>query len=255
MSVNGDVADKCVTITLELFETAVKITGTGVKNIAAMMYAISKDSKTTKGKIKLNNLIKSGKPLKIFTLKSEDLKRFAKEAKNYGISYCALIKKKNKSPDGIIDLLVKDEDAPRINRIVERFKLITVDTAKVELDTEKLLQNKEMLRKEMGTPEKSKEEQLEEVLANKSISKEQNLPKNFNVAKTEKSSLSEPFLKTTKMQEGVSKGNKKPSVKKELAELKEKARKLDELKSKDKAVNLGGKNSAVKHNKKVKSNR
>ena len=36
-------------------------------------------------------MIRTGKPLKIFTVSKDDLKTFAREAKNYGISYCALI--------------------------------------------------------------------------------------------------------------------------------------------------------------------
>ena len=62
------------------------------------------------------------------------------------------------------------------------------------------------------------------------------IPENFNVAKIEKDPLSEPSSKTFKMQEGVSKGITKPSVKKELAELKVEAKKLDEVKSKEKEI-------------------
>ena len=75
------------------------------------------------------------------------------------------------------------------------------------------------------------------------------------MAKTEKSPLSEPSLTTSKMQEGVSKGTKKPSVKKELAELKIEAKKLDDLKTKEKAISKGVVNAPAKTNKKVKSNR
>ena len=56
------------------------------------------------------------------------------------------------------------------------------------------------------------------------------------MAKTEKDPLSEPSSTTSKMQEGVSNGKKKPSVKKELAELKVEAKKLDEQKSKEKVI-------------------
>ena len=52
------------------------------------------------------------------------------------------------------------------------------------------------------------------------------------------------------MQEGVSNGKKNPSVKKELAELKVEAKKLDEQKSKEKVkVNI----VPVQNNKKAKS--
>ncbi len=253
MSVNGDASEQVVRLSLEGFEVLARLTGSGAKNIAAMLYTVMKDKSQNqiKGKTKLNKMLKTGKPLKIFTVKQEDLKTFAKEAKNYGISYCALINKENKKIDGMIDIMVKEEDASRINRIVERFKLTTVDTARMETEVTKSIENREAQKKEMGVQEKSKEEQLEEVLTQKPIQREKNANENFNVAKTEKSPLSEPSSNTSKMQEGVSKGIKKPSVKKELAELKIEAKKLDEVKSKEK--NIG---KVAKHTqKKTKSNR
>lgn len=255
MSVNGDVSEQVVRLSLEGFEILARLTGSGAKNVAAMIYTIMKDKRPSKGKTKLNNMLRAGKPLKIFTIKKEDLKTFAKESKNYGISYCALIDRNNKELDGMVDIMVKEEDAARINRIVERFKLTTVDTAKVETVVTKAIEDKEAQRKEKGVPEKSKEEQLQEILAQKPIQKEQQTTENFNVAKTEKSPLSEPSSMTSKMQEGGSKGLKKPSVKKELAELKVEAKKLDELKTKEKAISKGVVNTPTKANKKVKSNR
>lgn len=234
MSVNGDASEQIVRLSLEGFEVLAKLTGSGAKNVAAILYAIMKDKNQTKGKTKLNNLLKTGKPLKIFSIKQEDLKTFAKESKTYGIFYCALINRRLKNSDGTIDVMVKEEDAGRINRIVERFKLTIVDTAKVQTEGTKSIENKETQKRKIGVQVKSKGEQLEDILAQKPLGKEQIAVENFNVAKIDKSPLSEPFSKNLKMQEGVSKGIKKPSVKKELAELKVEAKKLDELKTKEK---------------------
>lgn len=255
MSVNGDVSEQVVRLSLEGFEVLARLTGSGAKNVAAMIYTIMKDKKQTKGKTKLNNMLRAGKPLKIFTIKQEDLKTFSKESKNYGISYCALVDRSHHDLDGMVDIMVKEEDAARINRIVERFKLTTIDTAKVETVVTKSIEDRETQRKEKGVQEKSKEEQLQDILAQKPMQKEKQTPENFNVAKTEKTPLSEPSSMTSKMQEGVSKGVKKPSVKKELAELKVEAKKLDELKTKEKAISKGVVNAPNKTNKKVKSNR
>ena len=250
MSVNGDVSEQVVRLSLEGFEVLARLTGSGAKNVAAMIYTIMKDKKQTKGKIRLNNMLKTGKPLKIFTVSREDLKTFAREAKNYGISYCALIHGKNKDIDGMVDVMVKDEDASRINRIVERFKLTTTDTARMDTVITKSIEDREAEKREKGIPEKSKEQQLEDLLAKKPMQTEETSKANFNMAKTEKDPLSEPSSTTSKMQEGVSKGAKKPSVKKELAELKVEAKKLDEQKSKEKVkVNI----VPVQNNKKAKS--
>ena len=79
MSVNGDASEQVVRLSLEGFEVLVKLTGTGAKNVAAMLYTIMKDKQQTRGKTKLNNMLKTNKPLKIFTIKKEDLKVFSKE--------------------------------------------------------------------------------------------------------------------------------------------------------------------------------
>lgn len=234
MSVNGDVSEQVVRLSLEGFEILARLTGSGAKNVAAMIYTIMKDKKQTKGKIRLNNMLKTGKPLKIFTVSREDLKTFAREAKNYGISYCALINRNNKDIDGMVDVMVKDEDASRINRIVERFKLTTIDTAKIDTEVTKAIENREAQRKELGVQKKSKEELLEEVLQEKPIQKEETRSENFNLAKTEKSPQSEPSSITSKMQEGVSKGEKRPSVRKELAKLKNEVDKREEVRAKEK---------------------
>ena len=244
MSVNGDVSEQVVRLSLDGFEVLARLTGSGAKNVAAMIYTMLKDTNQTKGKIKLNNMLKTGKNLKIFTIKQEDLRTFSIESKKYGISYCALIDKKQQELDGMVDIMVKEDDAPRINRIVERFKLITIDTAKIETEAVKLVQNKELLKKEKGYIEKTKEEQLQEVLSQKPVKKEQPVLSNFNMAKTEKSPLLEP---SSIMQEGVSNRIKKPSVKKELAVLKVEAQKLEKAK-------LVARNSNIKSTKIPKNN-
>ena len=84
MSTSSDAADQVVKFSLDGFEVIAKLSGTGAKNIAAMLYAIMKDKKQTKGKTRIVNMLKTGKPLKIFSVKQEDLEVFAKEAKVYG---------------------------------------------------------------------------------------------------------------------------------------------------------------------------
>ena len=251
MSVNGDASEQVVRLGLEGFEVTVKLIGSGAKNLLAMLYAMQKDKNKnqTRGRMKLTKMLQTGKPLKIFTISKDDLKTFSKEAKTYGITYCALRDKNSKNTDAMIDVIVKEEDASRINRIVEKFKLTTVDTARMETEVTKSIEDRESQKKEMGVQEKSKEQQLEEVLSEKPLQKEQNTHENFNVAKTEKSPLSKPSLTTSKMQEGVSKEVKKPSVKKELAELKIEADKLDTQKTKQK----NNTKSKAKTNKQKKS--
>ena len=75
-------------------------------------------------------MLRSGKELKVFTVRQSDLKLFAKEARRYGVLYCAL-KGIRKNPDGMVDVMVRAEDASKIDRIVERFELAAVDKASI----------------------------------------------------------------------------------------------------------------------------
>ena len=59
-----------------------------------MLYAILNGSQKIKGQTKLTNMLKSGKELKVFSLKQEDLKKFTEEAKRYGILFSVLVDKK-----------------------------------------------------------------------------------------------------------------------------------------------------------------
>jgi len=135
MSMNADAADQVVSMSLQGVKVIAEITGEGAKNLATYLYAVLKDQKRTRGKIRLEGLLRSGKELKVFAVKTEDLPKFSKEAKRYGVLYCALRDKKDK--DGMCDIMVRADDAGKINRIVERFSLATVDTAAIKTEIEK----------------------------------------------------------------------------------------------------------------------
>lgn len=123
MNTSGEAADQVVRMSLEVGEAALKISGTGAKHLAVMLYTVLKEKKKTKGRVRLETLVKSGRPLTVFSVKESDLKQFVQEAKQYGVLYCAVRNPKGSS-DGLVDVIVKEEDAPRINRIVDRFQLI-----------------------------------------------------------------------------------------------------------------------------------
>lgn len=148
MNTSGAVADEIVKVSLEGVEVVAKLTGTGAKQVAKMIYEMIRDNQLeSAGKKSLVNMLKSGKELKIFTLKGNQLNKFMQEAKRYGISYCTLADKKENTADGIVDLLVKSEDASRVNRIVERFNLLIQDKPQTEEKVEDGV-SKDFLEKE-----------------------------------------------------------------------------------------------------------
>lgn len=130
MSTGGDSAEEIVRLSLEGFEVVARISGSMAKNIAIMLYTISKDTKKkTNGRTNLINMMKSKSALKVFSMSQDDFLKFKREAKRYGILYCSLLNKRD--TDGMVDIIAREDDALRIDRIVERFKLLSVDVAKV----------------------------------------------------------------------------------------------------------------------------
>lgn len=181
MNSSSDAAETMVRMGLQGTEFALKITGSATKQLTAIILAILKDKKQTKGKASLTKMLKTGKPLNVFSVRKEDLKTFQREAKRYGILYTALIDKKNKSLDGMVDILVREEDAPKINRIVERFKLSTYDRDKILKEVEKSKEQTNV----------SPEDKLVDEIIAKPKAKVEVEQVNPTLAKTEKSPLSE----------------------------------------------------------------
>ena len=137
MNPGGDAAEQVVRLSLEGVEVAARISGNGAKNIALLLYAALKEEKKTKGKARLTNMLKSGKELKVYTITQKDLKKFTQEAKRYGVLYCVLKDRKNTDPNAAVDIIARAEDASKIQRITERFRLATVDRASVSLDIQR----------------------------------------------------------------------------------------------------------------------
>lgn len=224
MTNGAEAADQIVNMSLKGIEVLARISGEGAKNLATYLYAVLKDQKKTRGKTRLEGLLRSGKELKVFAVRNEDLKKFTEEAKRYGVLFCALRDKKNL--DGMCDVMVRVEDAAKINRIVERFKLATVDTASIKSEIEKAKaagkQQKKPAAKE--TPaEKSTDAFLDELMAkpdqSEPITSQTDNP-NPTTATTEKSHPSEPILeRSVESAEGTIEPQRK-SVRKELREIK-----------------------------------
>ena len=137
MNPGGDAAEQVVRLSLEGAEVAAKITGTGAKNIALLLYAVLKEEKKTKGKARLTSMLKSGKELKVYTITQKDLTKFSQEAKRYGVLYCVLKDRSNTDPNAAVDIIARAEDASKIQRITERFRLATVSRADVSVEIQK----------------------------------------------------------------------------------------------------------------------
>ena len=222
MNTAGDAAEQIVKMSLNGVEVAAKITGAGAKELAMMIYAILKDQKKTKGKTRLTNMLRSEKPLKVFAVKDSELQLFCKEAKKYGVLYCVL--KDKDANDGLTDIMVRAEDASKINRIFERFKLATVDVGEVRSEIERQRQEQAQQKKdgEIPTPERTQTEERTDAFLDQLMAKPPNAPEQQNENPTDgrvaKSRQSAP---TSETREGPTRGtlDPRPSVREELKQI------------------------------------
>ena len=254
MSSNGEAAEQVTRIILDGTEVLLKLTGKGAERAAVLVYTTLRQQEKTKGAARLSSMLRSGKPLKVYTFEEKDLPKFKEVAKQYGVLY-SILKEKDKT-GGVFDVLVRADDENKINRIIERFSLTKLDTTslKVELENEKSereqnkaaeaennldneAEQKEVLEHER--PQKSRSDIVADELMGAPVQKEVKVQGNPGMARTENTEtvssetlsyvetnhLSEPSLKDirnpTDRNEGRSdKSGKKPSVRAELNKLK-----------------------------------
>ena len=219
MTTGGDAAEQVVRLSLEGVEVALRITGEGAKHVAVLLAAALKEEHKTKGKARLTSMIRSGKELKVFSVQNKDLKKFSAEAKRYGVLYCALKDRDNKSDYATIDIIARADDASKIQRIIERFELAVVDRNTITRAAQRNI-NRENENEKI---KKSKEDLLlDEILS--TSGKGETDTSNPYYAKTEKSPLSERnYGKENQSAEGTVRRQQKPSVRKKLQGYAEKA--------------------------------
>lgn len=188
MNNSGDAAEQVVRLSLEGFEVVAKVSGEAAKNIAVLLLAALKQEQKAKGKARLSNLIKSGKELKVFSIPQKDLKKFTEQAKRYGVLYSVLKDRNAKGKNVTVDIIARAEDASKIDRIIERFKLGTVDKGSITNEVENSVSEKTNKSNE----EKTNGDLILEHIEAKST---EETDKNPSLSRTEKDSLSESSSK------------------------------------------------------------
>ena len=68
---SSEAADQVVSMSLKGIEVIAKIAGLGAKNLATYLYAVLNDQKRTRGRTRLEGLLRSGKELKVFAVRNQ----------------------------------------------------------------------------------------------------------------------------------------------------------------------------------------
>lgn len=247
MNTGGETADQVVRMSLQGIEVAANVAlkagGMASKSLAATLYAILTDKKKVKGKARLNSMLKSGKELKVFAIHHNDLKTFTQEAKRYGVMYCVLKEKHN--TDGICDIIVRAEDASKISRIVDKFELATVDTKAIN---EYTVSKQSQPLKDVPTLSDDEHDRLVQSLMKSMKKEEKSFSQNPTLARTKKGvSPSEPISAKAGKELDITEP-KRPSVRKELNDIKKQQQKKSTVKQQVQHKNIRKK----KYKKKVR---
>lgn len=117
MDVSGETADLLVREGVQATEGALKLTGVALKNVAALLIAIARQEHKVVGKTSSRRLARDPAPAEVVQLRKEDIPRFQKLAKQYGILYFFVHKKGNEN--GITNIVSNQNYAAQLNAAME----------------------------------------------------------------------------------------------------------------------------------------
>lgn len=253
MNASGDAAEQIVRMSLEGVQVAAKITGDNVERLANLLIIALKDnSKASRGKASLTKMLKTNKPIKVFEIKDEHLRKFCEEAKRYGVMYHVL--KDNKANNGKCDIMVREEDAEKVNRIFERFQLGTPNKATIRKAVKKSMEGREDVPNR-STPGKMPTNEFIERLFRSPPPQEKSYTTNPSQARTEKSRLSEPTSVSREApvySRDESETALRPSVREKLKVYREEQEKQKEIQKSAPSKNSQSKALTQQNNKKKK---
>lgn len=117
MDVSGEVADLMVKEGLQAGETAVKLAASGIKNVAALLLALSQSDRKIIGKTSAKKLTKDPTPAIVLSLRGDDVKRFQKLAKEYGVLY--VLARLQGKEGGTVDVISNERYAAKLNAMYQ----------------------------------------------------------------------------------------------------------------------------------------
>lgn len=102
---------------IQAAEAAAKLAGSGMKNVAALLLALLREDYKLVGETSAKRLAKDTVPATVIPIKKEDLAKFRKLAKDYGVLYFIAQKKENTT--GIIDVVSNQNYAAQLNAVFQ----------------------------------------------------------------------------------------------------------------------------------------
>lgn len=107
--------DQVFNLAIKGTEVAVRLAGTGIKNLAVLLAALLREDRRVRGRVRMTRFMKEGGGGAILQLSKEQYKQFAPLAAKYGALYTAINDNTSKS----LTLLIRDADATKVNHIIK----------------------------------------------------------------------------------------------------------------------------------------
>lgn len=130
MSQGSEAAEQMTREAIQISEAALKLAALGAKNLAALCLALANENQKLAGKTNMKQLLKSGKELRVFDVREQDLPGFAAAAKQYGVLFTVI--KHSQDGSGHVDVIAKAEDVSKLNRILDKMDYAVPQQAQEE---------------------------------------------------------------------------------------------------------------------------
>ena len=139
MNNGSEAADQVVRFALQGTVFLLKVSGQSTATILSFLAAAASQDSKVSGKTRLKHLLQSGSDLKVFTVQGQDnYHEFIREAKRYGMLFSVVKRTKDDRELGIYDIMVRAEDASKLNRIIEKHHLAEVSATTRSVDSEEV---------------------------------------------------------------------------------------------------------------------
>ncbi len=135
MDVSGEAADLVAREGIQASETAVKLAATGLKNVAALLLALARSNYKVKGQTSADRLQRDGVSAEMLQIKTEDIPKFRKLAKEFGVLYC--IAQRDGNDDGLAYVISNQNYAAKLNVVYQEMGYPLPEAAKEEPSVKK----------------------------------------------------------------------------------------------------------------------
>ncbi len=122
MSESSEAAEQMVRMMLSGGEAAIRLSGSAIKNSAALLLALARSHKRVFGKVRLVQMLRETRDIRQFQMTPGQFRTFKKMAKKKKVLYSAI--RDRLHPSALVDVLLPITEVERANMVFEDIKYI-----------------------------------------------------------------------------------------------------------------------------------